>query len=362
MKRLSIGRDSSNDIVIQDNSVSRNHGLLEIEDDEIYIVDNYSSNGITVNGKKIQRQKIKSRDVIIVGRVRVKLDGETLTPLESDSGDKTTLVSRPGYDSTKNISAAKTNKLLKPKIVIPVLLIITLIGLSPLYFKNLGSFFNFEQTKSAQNNDLEALDENTKLFFSQPEDLQTLISKIKLSTVTIYCGDSTGSAWASWLPVANDQPSTFKTVLVTNWHVIEKCSNAGDLVEVQGSNGARSNGKTLKVDKDNDLALVLSEFDLPKLEASKKPEIGYWVMAAGSPYGLAGTLTFGNITNFQTDIVLTDAAINPGNSGGPLVLSDGTVAGINSAKIMEADNTGFALGVQYLCAKLISCKDKPIWQ
>lgn len=362
MKRLSIGRDSSNDIVIADNSVSRNHGILEIDDDEIYIIDNYSSNGITVNGKKVQKQKIKSKDVIIVGRVRVKLDGETLTPLDSDSGDKTTLVSRSNFDSSQISSKLKVKKFFKPKVLIPILLTLILVGVGSYYSINLTSFFANKDQKKIVKTVTDTTEPANKRFFEQPEDLQTLIAQIKLSTVTIYCGDGTGSAWASWIPVANDQPSTYKTVLITNWHVIDRCSAIGDLVEVEGSNGARSKGKTLKVDKENDLALVLSEFDLPKLQPSEKPELGYWVMAAGSPYGISGTITFGSISNFQTDIIVTDAAINPGNSGGPLVLSDGTVAGVNSAKIMEADNTGFALGVQYLCAKLINCKDKPIWQ
>ena len=361
MKRLSIGRDTSNDIVIQDNSVSRNHGILEIDDDDIYIVDNYSSNGITVNGKKIQRQKIKSKDVIIVGRVRVNLEGETLVQVESESGDKTTLVSRPSFDSTQNSIKSRTKKFITKKLLIGSVLVIVIGLISTLYWND--SLFSANGSSKIESKEkVESSNIDNKPYFEQPNDLQTLIAQIKLSTVTIYCDESTGSAWASWIPVANDQPSTYKTVLVTNWHVIEKCGNAGDLVEVEGSNGARSKGKTLKVDKENDLALVLSEFDLPKLKASQKPELGYWVMAAGSPYGLSGTITFGNITNFQTDIIVTDAAINPGNSGGPLILSDGTVAAVNSAKITEADNTGFALGVQYLCAKLINCKDKPIWQ
>jgi pSer/pThr/pTyr-binding forkhead associated (FHA) protein len=362
MKRLSIGRDSSNDIVIEDNSVSRNHGILEIEDDEIYIVDNYSSNGITVNGKKIQKQKIKSKDVIIVGRVRVKLEGESLVPLESEVVDKTTLISRPGFDSNQNFKKSRSFKSLKPKVFIPLLVIALVLGLGIFNFNSLSSILGLKDTNNNSIETNEQLEIDSKLLFTQPEDLQTLISKIKLSTVTIYCGESTGTAWASWIPVANDKPSTYKTVLVTNWHVIENCDKAGSLVDVEGSNGARSQGEVLKVDKENDLALVLSEFDIPKLQASKKPEIGYWVMAAGSPYGISGTITFGNISNFKTDIIVTDAAINPGNSGGPLVLSDGTVAGINSAKITEADNTGFAIGVQYMCSKLISCKDKPIWQ
>lgn len=358
MKRLTIGRDDTNDIVLKDNSVSRNHGILEIDGEDIYLIDNDSSNGITVNGKKIERERINSKDVIIVGRLRVALIGEKLMPMAPDvEADKTTLAKRPDLYSKKS-----TGKNFKGKYrTVFALISVAVVGVL------IGGVYIFSQgilpISASSESELE-LDTNSSNmnYFSQPEDLQSLINQVKESTVTIECGESIGSAWASWIAVGNNEPSTYKTVLVTNWHVIEGCDSIGTLVDVEGSNGARSIGKVLKIDTTNDLALVLSEFELPLLEASEKPEVGYWVMAAGSPFGLSGTITFGNITNFQTDIIVTDAAINPGNSGGPLILSDGTVAGINTAKLIEADNTGFAMGVQYMCSKLLDCKNKPIWQ
>jgi hypothetical protein len=358
MKRLTIGRDSTNDIVLQDNSVSRNHGILEVDGDEIYLVDNDSSNGITVNGKKIQREKINSKDVIVVGRLRVGLVGEKLLPMAADiDADKTTLVSRPGSMPINNKSTSSKSGFQLTALFLTVAIVGVVLG--GFYFVSQG---NLPFSTSNQEQLADEIDDLPTNFFNQPEDLQSLITKIKESTVTIECGENIGSAWASWIAVSNNEPSTYKTVLVTNWHVIEGCDSIGTLVDIEGSNGARSIGKVLRIDTTNDLALVLSEFDIPKLEASEKPEVGYWVMAAGSPFGLSGTITFGNITNFQTDIIVTDAAINPGNSGGPLVLADGTVAGINTAKLTEADNTGFAMGVQYMCSKLLDCKNKPIWQ
>lgn len=347
MKRLTIGRDETNDIILKDNSVSRNHAILEIDGDEFTLIDNNSSNGVTVNGKLVSKQRITSTDVILVGRLRVGLVGEKLLPMAPDTeADKTTLMARPG--STPSVTPDRkkdSNSVFKLAMLGIVILIVgSLLG-GGYYFYNLQ---NISEDKST--------------YFIQPANLQELISSVKESTVTIACGESIGTAWASWIDVANNEPSTYKTTLITNWHVIESCENIGSLVQVESANGARSGGKVIKIDKTNDLALVLSEFELPRLQASEKPEVGYWVMAAGSPFGLSGTITFGNITNFQTDIILTDAAINPGNSGGPLILSDGTVAGVNTAKVAEADNTGFAMGVQYLCAKLLECKSKPIWK
>ena len=69
-------------------------------------------------------------------------------------------------------------------------------------------------------------------------------------------------------------------------------------------------------------------------------EVGQWVLAVGSPFGLPGTVTSGivsakgrssvGIADYE-NFIQTDAAINPGNSGGPLVNLKGEVVGINTA-------------------------------
>ncbi len=86
-------------------------------------------------------------------------------------------------------------------------------------------------------------------------------------------------------------------------------------------------------------------------------EIGDFVLAVGSPFGLSHSVTYGIISakgrrdldlgdgevRYQ-DFMQTDAAINPGNSGGPLINLRGEVVGINTA---IASNSGRNEGVGF---------------
>jgi serine protease Do len=84
-------------------------------------------------------------------------------------------------------------------------------------------------------------------------------------------------------------------------------------------------------------------------------QVGDWVLAVGSPFGLDQTVTAGIIskkerqaapfTSFQ-QFLQTDAAINKGNSGGPLVNMRGEVIGVNSqiaTSTGDYNGIGFAL-------------------
>ncbi|MEO5936534.1 MAG: PDZ domain-containing protein, partial [Terriglobales bacterium] len=92
-----------------------------------------------------------------------------------------------------------------------------------------------------------------------------------------------------------------------------------------------------------------------KLGNSDSMNVGDWVLAIGSPFGLEQTVTAGivsskgrtidNARQFQS-FIQTDAAINPGNSGGPLVNLNGEVIGINTAIFTQTNGSqgvGFAM-------------------
>lgn len=130
--------------------------------------------------------------------------------------------------------------------------------------------------------------------------------------------------------------------IVTNFHVVEGAQ--GLLVELNDQRLA--DATIIGVDEATDLAVL--KIDLPDLTAaewgdSDALEVGDLVWAAGSPFGLSRSVTFGIVsakgrrsssgvtsTAYQ-EYLQTDVAVNPGNSGGPLVDIEGNVVGINAA-------------------------------
>jgi len=147
-----------------------------------------------------------------------------------------------------------------------------------------------------------------------------------------------------------------KGYILTNNHVVEQATKIQ--VQLHGES-AKYTAKVIGSDEETDLAVIKIETSKPlptaKLGNSDGVQVGDWVLAIGSPFGLQATVTAGiisakdrgNISNRQFQRFLqTDAAINPGNSGGPLVDMAGQVIGINTAIITGSrgyEGVGFAL-------------------
>jgi serine protease Do len=143
--------------------------------------------------------------------------------------------------------------------------------------------------------------------------------------------------------------------ILTNNHVVEQATKIQ--VQLNGET-SRYTAKVVGVDEDTDLAVIkidaARELPTAKLGNSDGVQVGDWVLAIGSPFGLQATVTAGIISakdrggighQFQK-FLQTDAAINPGNSGGPLVSLAGEVIGINTAIITGSrgyEGVGFAL-------------------
>lgn len=160
-----------------------------------------------------------------------------------------------------------------------------------------------------------------------------------------------------------------KGYIVTNNHVIEDASR----ITVSLLTGERYRGKVIGVDRETDIALIKIEADhaLPvmKFGDSNAVQVGDWVLAIGSPFGLDQTVTAGIISKKERDsqaftsfqrFLQTDAAINRGNSGGPLVNMHGEVIGINSQIATlngDYNGIGFALpsnDAKYVCEQLLA--------
>jgi len=146
--------------------------------------------------------------------------------------------------------------------------------------------------------------------------------------------------------------------VVTNEHVV---SGTGT-VSVELLDGTRYRAEVVGTDPSTDLAVIKVNAPASKLQPlqlgdSSEVRVGDPVVAIGSPFGLAGTVTSGIVSaldrqmtapnNFTiTNSIQTDAAINHGNSGGPLLNAEGRVIGVNAQIRSDSggnDGVGFAI-------------------
>lgn len=171
------------------------------------------------------------------------------------------------------------------------------------------------------------------------------------SVVTVFCGDWSGTGFA----FAIEPPAGSQTIIVTNHHVVEDCLRPGDTVGLLEIDGDYFEGYVWSHHERRDLALIATSLRLEPLFPSDGAGIGDQVIAIGSPSGLEGTLTQGIVSAIRDGVYQTDAAINPGNSGGPLLDLYGRVVGVNTAILEGSVGLGFAVGIDSLCERLMSC-------
>jgi serine protease Do len=170
--------------------------------------------------------------------------------------------------------------------------------------------------------------------------------------IRVFLGDTFGREGAGSGVIVN--PAGY---IITNEHVISRASK----IKVKLADGREFEARAVGHDQETDLAVIKIDPVEPLPAAvmgdSDRLNVGDWVLAIGSPFGLEQTVTAGIIsakdrvadprgqTAFQ-QFLQTDAAINPGNSGGPLVNLAGEVIGINSQILTNTgvyNGLGFAL-------------------
>ncbi|WP_080415162.1 Do family serine endopeptidase [Burkholderia ubonensis] len=140
-------------------------------------------------------------------------------------------------------------------------------------------------------------------------------------------------------------------VVLTNRHVVGDAA----VVDVKLTDKRQFRGRVIGSDPLTDVAVVrIDARNLPTVVTGDpaRTEVGDWVMAIGSPYGFANTVTQGIVSAKSRSLpgeryvpfIQTDVPINPGNSGGPLFSLDGRVIAINS---MIYSKTGGYQGLSF---------------
>jgi serine protease Do len=149
-----------------------------------------------------------------------------------------------------------------------------------------------------------------------------------------------------------------KHYILTNRHVVKSAASVRT-IKIKLADGRTISPTAVWSDPATDIAVlaVSAEGLVPaRLGDSDHLEVGDFVLAVGSPFGLSHSVTFGIISakgrrelelgegvEFQ-DFIQTDAAINPGNSGGPLINLRGELIGMNAA---IASNSGGSEGIGF---------------
>jgi S1-C subfamily serine protease len=147
--------------------------------------------------------------------------------------------------------------------------------------------------------------------------------------------------------------------IITNNHVVGDAK----IVDITLVDGNRYTANVIGTDIFSDIAVLEIVENLTQQSPPLNPliignsselEVGEQVIAIGNPFGLAGTMTTGIISQIgrllpdpQTgfsipNAIQTDTIINPGNSGGPLLNMNGQVIGINTAGLFGS-GIGFAI-------------------
>jgi putative serine protease PepD len=146
--------------------------------------------------------------------------------------------------------------------------------------------------------------------------------------------------------------------IVTNQHVV----SGAKTITVRFWNGSKYSAHVVGTDPSTDLAVIRVKAPSSLLHPltlgnSDAVQVGSGVVAIGSPFGLAGSVTSGIVSALHRqmispsgfsidDSIQTDAPINHGNSGGPLLDANGHVIGVNAQIQSESggsDGVGFAI-------------------
>ncbi len=208
--------------------------------------------------------------------------------------------------------------------------------------------------------------ENNTYFLGDNISLSQLYEQVKSSVVVVQ-GTTVTEYYYPW-----GQPyykygevqgsgfvynSTGQFVIITNYHVVHDATN----ITVTFIDGDTYAATVAGSDAYADLAVLSAdapqdEYKPLRITSSSTLGVGDPVLAIGTPYGLAGTITSGIVSALGRTIsesttggyviancIQTTTPINPGNSGGPLLNYEGEVVGITTAIVTSSQGIGFAI-------------------
>jgi S1-C subfamily serine protease len=230
---------------------------------------------------------------------------------------------------------------------------------------------------------------------SRPADFADVVQRVRPAVVSIWVkieedaarggtarriGSSTGSGFF----ISADG------FAVTNAHVVKPEHAISRWTQIKTADGSTYDARLVGADPLSDLALIKVDGrnDFPFVDFAETPSrVDDWVIAIGSPFGLAGTVTTGifsvegcDIGYSPYDFIQIDAATNQGSSGGPTFDLDGNVIGVNTAlwrthdtsvrflrgtrvtpgAIQQADAEDDRIGTHHSGRLVHECLDRPV--
>lgn len=253
-----------------------------------------------------------------------------------------------------------------------------------LFMLIVSSFFN-EQTHTAKNTQEQSqqmadVTRQEQVEFNVATQITNIVDNVSESIVGVtniqkradfWSGDDIDEAGTgSGVIYKKDDKYVY---IVTNHHVVEQA----DAVEIILNDDTNIEAEILGTDIFTDLAVLRApKTEVPiekaiEMGTSRSLKVGEPAIAIGNPLGhmFAGSVTQGIIsgkqrtipqdlnqdgrTDWQADVLQTDAAINPGNSGGALINIEGQLIGINSMKVNQAIAQGIGFAIPIDLAKPI---------
>ena len=114
-QEVKIGRRKDNDIVLDDESISSCHAKLYAEDDQVFVEDCNSINGVEVNGKTIKKAILKPGNILTIGATKI-----TVVDEEEEKA--------PAPPSQKKTGSSAARRSSPVKMIFAAILVLAVIG------------------------------------------------------------------------------------------------------------------------------------------------------------------------------------------------------------------------------------------